>query len=183
MNDKYFFKIILLGPSATGAKSSLMIRMVENNFYESIVPTIGVEFKILNVLTENGTAKLQIWDTAGQSNFKKITSSYYKGCHCFVLGYDITDKESFKLIKNDFFNSIFKNLKGNQVKNPLIYLVANKIDLQDRIEVTDEEAISFANEKKIPFFKVSAKTGEGVNFLKIDIVKSLIKQFPKSKIK
>ena len=183
MDVKYIFKILLLGSSGTGAKTSLLNRIVDNVFDTPPVPTIGVDFKIYNVTTNNGIVKLQIWDTAGQDRFKNIRQCYYRGCHCFILGYDITNKESFKEIKNDFYKSILENLESNPVKNPLIYLVANKIDLQDRIEVPDEEAISFANEKQIPFFKVSAKTGEGVDNLINHIINSLIKQFPYNNIK
>ena len=183
MDVKYIFKILLLGLPATGAKTSLFNRIVKNDFDESPTPTIGADFKNYNVTTNNGIVELQIWDTAGQERFRSIRISYYRGCHCFILGYDITDKESFKKIKNDFYNSILDNLESNPIKNPLIYLVANKIDLQDRIQVPDEEAISFANEKKIPFFKVSAKTGEGVDNLINHITNSLIKQFPNNIIK
>ncbi len=183
MDDKFFYKVLLLGSSTIGAKTSLLLRIVDNTFDDCQLSTLGFDFKDAMVNTDYGTAKLRIWDTAGQERFRAITENYCKkGFHCFILGYDITNRKSFEDIKNDFYNSIFENL-GNQIKNPLIYLVANKIDLQDRIQVTDEEAKSFANEKKIPFFKVSAKTGEGVDILKNHIVKSLIKHFPKDEIK
>ena len=180
MDDKYIFKILLLGPSGTGAKTSLMDRIVGNTFDPTKLCTIGVDFKIYGIKTKYGIVKLQIWDLAGQERFRSLFYSHYKGCHCFILGYDITDKDSFKDIKNTFYNLIFNNLGSNPIKNPLIYLVANKIDLQDRIQVPDEEAISFANEKQIPYFKVSAKTGEGVDNLINHIVNSLIKKFPNS---
>jgi regulator of PEP synthase PpsR (kinase-PPPase family) len=43
--------------------------------------------------------------------------------------------------------------------------------------------MQFATEKKIPFFKVSAKTGEGADILLNHIINSLIKQFPLNNIK
>ena len=183
MNDKYFFKILLIGSSSIGAKTSLMYRMVDNVFEEEILPTIGVDYKIYSVETKYGIIKLQIWDTCGQERFSAINDSYHKGCHCFILGYDITNKESFSSAESTYYISILKNIKSNPVKNPLIYLVANKIDLQDEIRVPDEEAMQFANEKQIPYFKVSAKAGEGVDLLKDHIINSLIKQFPKNNIK
>ena len=91
--------------------------------------------------------------------------NYFRSSNCIILGYDITDKISFQSIKKEYFDKILDSLDVNQIKSPLIYLVANKIDLQDRIQVPDEEAMSFVNEKKIPYFKVSAKSGEGVDYL------------------
>ena len=120
MNDKYFFKILLIGSSGTGAKTSLMYRMVDNVFEEVIMPTIGVDYKIYSVETKYGIIKLQIWDTCGQERFMAINDSYHKGCHCFILGYDITNKESFSLAKSKYYISILRNLEGNPVKNPLI---------------------------------------------------------------
>ena len=43
--------------------------------------------------------------------------------------------------------------------------------------------MQFVNEKKIPYFKVSAKTGEGVDILLNHIINSLIEQFIKNNIK
>lgn len=34
----------------------------------------------------------QQWDTGGQENFRKITNSYYRGCHAILLVYDVTDQ-------------------------------------------------------------------------------------------
>ena len=147
MNDKYFFKVILLGDSATGAKTSLMLRIVNNTFSEWMISTIGFSYTIYRVETKYGIVKLQIYDTAGQEKYRNFAINNYRGTHCFILGYDITNEYSFKNIKNYFYDSIIEDLDVNPIKNPLIYLVANKIDLSDRIQVSDEEAMSFANEK------------------------------------
>ena len=176
MNDKCIYKIMLLGPPATGAKTSLLMRITNNYFQEDTLSTMGLDYKFISHQTKYGIVKFQIWDTAGQARFRAIQKNYYRGCHCFVLGYDITKKNSFDEIKNEFYNYIIT--EENPIKNPLICLVANKIDNQDNIQVLDEEAISFANDKKIPYFKVSAKTGEGVDILKNYIFNAIIEKFP-----
>ena len=180
MKAEYLYKIIFVGPSNSGAKTSLIFRIVNNYCEENFIPTIGVDFKLYEVKTNYGNVKLQIWDTAGQERFLDYQQSYYKNGHCLVFGYDITNKESFQELKKLHYKKILKYLNSNQKINPLIYLVANKIDLQEDIQVPDEEAISFANKKQIPYFKVSAKTGEGVDNLINHIVNSLIKKFPNS---
>ena len=145
-----------------------------------MIPTVGCVFMNLRIKTKYGMAKLCFWDSAG-GNFIISLRSYFRGFQCFVLCYDITDKKSFESIKNVFYNEIYNNLGDNLIKNALIYLVGNKIDLKDEIQVPDEEAISFANEKKMLFFKVSAKTGEGLDNLKSHMLHSLVKKFGKNK--
>lgn len=52
--------------------------------------TIGVEFAAKNLKINRKTIKLQIWDTAGQENFRSITRSYYRSAIGALLIYDIT---------------------------------------------------------------------------------------------
>ena len=175
------FKVSFIGNSGTGAKTSLINRIVEHTFIDNnFLPTVGVDFKLICLTNYLGDKiKLQIWDTAGQERFRKITESYYKGAHCFVLGYDVTDKNSFDSIKNYHYNHT-KELVGDI---PLIYLVGNRIDLYDKRVVSKEEGKSYAKERNIKFFEVSAKTGEGTNILIQDIVDSLTDRFKEEKDK
>jgi len=59
----------------------------------------------------------------------------------------------------------------------LIYLVANKIDLYENKEVSEDEAKNYAKEKGIKYFKVSCLNNVGINELLEDIAYSLIKKF------
>lgn len=52
--------------------------------------TIGVEFAAKTLKINKKTIKLQIWDTAGQENFRSITRSYYRSAIGALLVYDIT---------------------------------------------------------------------------------------------
>ena len=47
------------------------------------------------------------------------------------------------------------------IKKKIIYLVGNKIDLENR-EVTNEEAVNYASLKNIQYFETSAKKGFGI---------------------
>ena len=58
------YKFVLVGDSAVG-KSSLINRFVDRTFNESLMSTIGVDFKFKKIRIDNNDVKLQIWDTAG----------------------------------------------------------------------------------------------------------------------
>lgn len=61
--------------------------------------TIGVEFGAKILQSEGENIKLQIWDTAGQENFRSITRSYYKSAAAAILVYDISDRSTFQDIR------------------------------------------------------------------------------------
>ena len=71
-------KILVLGDSGVG-KSSLILRWTSDAFNPSLVSTVGVTFKTRKVPVFNEFVQVQVWDTAGQEQFHKITTSYYKG--------------------------------------------------------------------------------------------------------
>lgn len=152
----YIFKMLLVGDSATG-KSSLLLRFVDNSFESSFISTIGVDFKIYNMkLSDGSRAKLQIWDTAGQERFRTITSSYYRGCNCVMVVYDVTDRKSFANVER-WMNEVDRNARSDAVRA----LVGNKTDLDDR-QVTYIEGQEKAREMGVRFYETSAKQGANV---------------------
>ena len=88
------FKIIIIGNPCCG-KTSLLIRTTSNKKNEVYESTVGVDCKSRLVRHQDKNIKLQIWDTAGQERFKTITTSYYRGTHCCILVFDITNADSF----------------------------------------------------------------------------------------
>ncbi len=56
-----------------------MTQFIENKFKAFMDPTVGVEFGSKNIKTQEKTIKIQIWDTAGQENFRSITKAYFRG--------------------------------------------------------------------------------------------------------
>lgn len=85
-----------------------------------------MEFGAKTVRISNGSQiKLQIWDTAGQENFKSITRGYYRSAAVAIIVYDITDLQSF----NDI-SSWLKECKINGNHQMSLVLVGNKNDLE-----------------------------------------------------
>ena len=125
---------------------------------------------IKNINLNNGKEiQLVLIDTAGQEKFKDISFSQFKCNDCIVLGFDLTNKRTFESVKSSWIFEIkeYKCLK---------YLIGNKIDLFERIEVDKDEIIKFGYENGLRCFLTSCLTGEGVqNFLDY-LVNELIKR-------
>jgi len=69
------------------------------------------------------------------------------------LGYDITNKESFDNLKNYWLPYIKNEINENNTK---LYLIENKVDLEEKRQVYREEAEKFAIENNLTFFEASA---------------------------
>ena len=155
-NFNYLFKYIIIGDSNVG-KSNILTRYTQNKFNEQYQATIGVEFGAKNLTINNQIIRIQIWDTAGQENFRSITRAYYKNSVCAMVVYDITNRESFENIQ-----SWIEDIRTQSPKTVLIILIGNKIDLDDRRIITYDEGNEFAIKNGLIFGETSAKTGEGI---------------------
>ena len=157
MNFDYLFKYIIIGDAAVG-KSNLLLRYTHGQFKPEYQLTIGVEFGAKNITISNKTYRIQIWDTAGQENFRSITRAYYKNSACALVVYDISNRESF-----DNISSWIEDCKSQSPQTIFMVLVGNKNDLEDKRAVTFEEGQELAEKNKMMFFETSAKTGKNVD--------------------
>ena len=155
-NYNYLLKYIIIGEPSVG-KSNLLMKFANNKFTEDYQATIGVEFGAKNITIDDQIFRIQIWDTAGQENFRSITRAYYKNSVCAMLVYDITNRSSFENLQD-----WLKDIISQSPKTVLIILLGNKIDLKEKREVEYEEGEQFAQKNGLIFMETSAKTGEGV---------------------
>ena len=100
---------------------------------------------------------IQIWDTAGQENYKSITRGYYKSSACAFIVYDITNLKTFKNI-----NNWIKDCVNLAPKNILLVLIGNKSDLEENREVDYDLGKNFADENNMIFFEISALSGNNI---------------------
>ena len=169
-NYNYLFKYIIVGDSAVG-KSNLLMKFAHNKFTEEYQATIGVEFAAKNVEIEKQIYRIQIWDTAGQENFRSITRAYYKHSVCAMVVYDITNQNSFQNVQK-----WIEDIRNESPKTVLIILVGNKIDLEDRRVISYDEGNEFAIKNGFLFGETSAKTGDGINDIFLKSIKEIIKK-------
>ena len=147
----YLLKFIIIGDSSVG-KTNILSVYKDGTFNEKIQPSIGVEFIAKNIKIEDSTFRIQIWDTAGQENFLSMTRVYYKNSCCAFIVYDITEKDTFNHV--EFWLS---ELKKEAPESIICVLIGNKNDMNDKREVSYEEAQKLAKKNKMLFFETSAK--------------------------
>ena len=175
MSEKYIIKILTLGDQSVG-KSSIVLRYSDNKFSDTFLSTIGVDSKRKIIKIKGEKVKVSIWDTAGQEKFQNIVKQYYNGANGILLIFDITSRKSFNKI--DFwYNDLIDRIKKDEI---IIYLVGNKVDLEENRQITIEEAEKYANDKSIPYFEVSAKSGDGIKKLFDDITNDIMDKILKS---
>ena len=153
----YSLKYIIVGEAGVG-KSNLLLRYVYDSFKEDYQLTIGVEFGEKLVKYNNKTYKIQIWDTAGQEQFRSITRAYFKSSICSFVVYDITNRETFENVKH-----WVEDCRNYMPKNVLIFLVGNKSDLEEQRKISKDEGEELADSFGLSFFETSAKNNVNVN--------------------
>ena len=157
INYDYLLKYIIIGDAAVG-KSNLLLRYAHGQFKPEYQLTIGVEFGAKNIQINNEIFRIQIWDTAGQENFRSITRAYYKNSVCALVVYDISSRDSF-----DHVSTWIEDCKNQSPKTIFMVLVGNKCDLNDKRQVTIEEGRELAERNEMLFFETSAKDGINVD--------------------
>ncbi|BGO89431.1 hypothetical protein NBRC10512_006349 [Rhodotorula toruloides] len=161
------FKLVFLGEQSVG-KTSLITRFMYDTFDNTYQATIGIDFLSKTMYLEDRTVRLQLWDTAGQERFRSLIPSYIRDSSVAVVVYDITNRTSF--MNTSKWVDDVRSERGNDV---IIVLVGNKTDLNDKRQVTTDEAEQKAKELNVMFIETSAKAGHNVKTLFRKIAQAL----------
>ena len=97
-NCSYMVKFIIVGAPSVG-KSNIMFRFIKGEFNSIYQNTVGLSFGDKHLIYNNTDYLIQIFDTAGQEQFKSIIRGYYQGAAVAMVVYDITKEETFESVK------------------------------------------------------------------------------------
>ena len=155
-------KIVLLGEARVG-KTSIITRIIKDTFDYNCLSSSGASFSQKLMFFDDMSTKVNflIWDTVGQEKYRSISKLFYRDAAIAILVLDITDLSSFEEIKNYWLNEVRNNTGGKCIMG----LAANKSDLIDKAEVSEQEIKEFAQKEGLIFKFTSALNNTGINEL------------------
>jgi small GTP-binding protein len=166
-------KVALLGESGVG-KTSLVRRFVYDEYQETYLHTIGTRVSKVELTVPYGPdleirMDMSVFDIMGQRGFQDlIRETYFHGAQGLVAVCDLCRPDSVTALEEWIASAL--EIAGDVP----VYILANKKDLADRRQVTDEQLRNLAEPFTAPFALTSAKTGESVddafNALAVEIV-------------
>jgi small GTP-binding protein len=114
--------------------------------------------------------ELEVWDTAGQEQYKALSKLYIKNAKIAVLVYDITRKET--LIDLDFWFKFIDEELGTRIT---LGLAGNKTDLFTEEKVSKKEGKEYAENWGAVFSLLSAKKDKaGIDVFFENLVKKYL---------
>ena len=163
MSSPETIKVVLLGEAGVG-KTCIIAQFISNVFDPDTISSLSAQFisKQIDLKDIKKIIKFDIWDTAGQERFRALAKIFYKDAKVICLCYDITSKKSFTELKEYWYE---QQTKLNSDGNPIFAVVANKNDLYEQAQVTDEEGKDFAKSINGIFQSTSAKSDSGITTL------------------
>ncbi|ELP85595.1 GTP-binding protein ryH1, putative [Entamoeba invadens IP1] len=170
MEDIARFKIAVVGDCSVG-KTCIIGRFTSKNFDMSYDATIGTDFVTQLMEVDSKKIELQIWDTAGQERYRSLIPNYIRGSSVVLIVYDVNDRQSFNNV-DSWINEV------PEKDSTLVYLVANKID-SDQRNVTKEEGMKKSYQLSSRFIETSALKDIGIADLFEDIATNLAPLKPK----
>jgi len=100
-----------------------------------------------------------------------LTRYISRGAHWIILVCDVTDKSSYSSIP-----SWIEKIQHNANEDVVTIVVGNKIDLDSKRVISKFEAQEKVKQFNLPYFEVSAKSGENVDEPFIFLVKEMMQK-------
>jgi len=160
-------KVIMVGSGGVG-KSALTLQFMYDEFVEDYEPTKADSYR-KKVLLDGEEVQIDILDTAGQEDYAAIRDNYFRSGEGFLCVFSITEQESFQA-STEFREQILRVKNDDNI--PFL-LVGNKADLEDRRQVTIEEAQRQAGVWQVPYVETSAKTRANVDKVFFDLMREI----------
>lgn len=151
VKHEHVFKLILLGDSAVG-KTSFFKKYFQKLFDYNFMSTVGIVDDYKKIKINSTVIKLQLWDTAGQEQFRSLPRRYYSNADGILLLFDLTNERSFENI-----SGWVKDINTHSKEGLTIFLLGTKCDLVSERKIAFDTALDMAFEHKIKYVEVSAK--------------------------
>lgn len=147
-------KVVFVGTTGVG-KTSLIAAFQKHDINQP--PTVGANSITCSVDCNDEKVLLNIWDTAGQEEFKFLMPAFARGAEVAVVVFDMSRSSTFDCVA-EWVTFFLETIPPSN-----ILLVGNKIDLP--IDVSEEVIFDYRTSKNILFFRTSAVSHEGITEL------------------
>ena len=155
------YKVVLVGEAGVG-KTCIISQFTTGKFDSEYITTLTTQYLRKEINFSDGKKLVfDIFDTAGQEKYRSIAKLYYKNARAVILVYDITSEDSFKQLKEYWYEQV----KEVATDNYIIAIAANKSDLYEDRVVEDQEGEDFASSVGAIFASTSAKNDSGITAL------------------
>lgn len=154
--DKY--NIIVMGDAKVG-KTTVLNNLMEikvKPFFRVIDNEINTKDILENITLEYIPAKkekylFKIWNYCYISE-KSLINDFMAKADAFIIIYSVTDKESFENIEK-----WIKQARNNaNCKNVSFFIIGNKFNLENKIQVGEGEIIRLEKQLNCKFFRISS---------------------------
>ncbi len=175
-------KIVVVGDGAVG-KTSLLVTYSQNWFPEDYRPSVFANYTV-NDMYEDQVVTLQLWDTAGQSDYDRLRPLSYLETNCFILCYSSVNPVSFANVESKWY----PELRFHCPDTPTV-LVATKIDMREDNEIVrklqdkEQAPITYDMGKALKetigaydFIEASAKTQKNLKQVFNSCIRSVLHQ-------
>lgn len=153
--SKKLLKVVVMGGERVG-KTTLIKQFAQTKLDPKYKPTIGADFFTKDVSVDGNPHTLQLWDTAGVERYRSAGTSLYRGSDVAVFVFDITNKLSF-----DAIDGLISSTMPHIGESAAIFLVGNKIDLNDSREVSEDQVKEWISKNpKAEYIETSALNSE-----------------------
>ena len=156
LNDRKTVNICLVGDTNSG-KSTFLKNLVGNNEYNKFLQEKEEPNYLIKV--DDVESIIKITHIPGKDFERNKIELYAKSCNGFLLFLDVTKKDENFVSLLNYYNLIQNKSNGS------IIIVANKIDLQEKREISKGKAKSFADERFCKYYECSSL--QGINVLEI----------------
>ena len=162
---EFFVKVLVVGDVEVG-KTSIIKKLIQDEFTEEYIPTKGYNFNLYFIKVNHTVIKFQIWDMCGAENYRQNALQLYRNANLGILVYSISSKASFNNLESWIKNMIIKS------PSTKIILLGNKSDENDKREVSYEEGKKICEKYKLEYFTEISATNDikSPNFMEIGAI-------------
>lgn len=122
-------------------------------------PTIEDSYSVTRTI-DGRPCLLSLTDTAGQEEYRSLSSSYTQHADAFLLVYDITSAASLHEQLPYFVDLVAQECEAREDAGrvrPVVVVVGNKCDLQGERTVSAKEGLEWARARGCGFMETSAR--------------------------